>query len=248
MRHAIVAGFDWVDLETDVAEAIRRYKDVKRIVSYHNMREVPGDLEQIHTRMCQQDADMNARAGNRRQHLVQREHPRLRDIDGRVLERPLDQDVRHADTDERHHQRRDDLVRLVAGLQKRGDERPYRARRSREECERDQREPARLAPDQAGSEPRDEGRAEKELAVVAEVPDVRAEHDHEADRNQQERCGPHRAVLPGGQLDPALPDVRVERDRIAPERKEKDRAGPQGQEQGHDRSNHHVEHVDHEPP
>jgi 3-dehydroquinate dehydratase / shikimate dehydrogenase len=58
LRHAIVAGFDWVDLETDVAEAIRRYKDVKRIVSYHNMREVPGDLEQIHTRMCQQDADI----------------------------------------------------------------------------------------------------------------------------------------------------------------------------------------------
>src|SRR5262249_6938385 len=39
LRHAIVAGFDWVDLETDIAEVIRRYKDVKRIISYHNMRE-----------------------------------------------------------------------------------------------------------------------------------------------------------------------------------------------------------------
>jgi 3-dehydroquinate dehydratase/shikimate dehydrogenase len=58
LRQAIVAGFDWVDLETDVIHAIPRYKDVKRIVSYHNMREVPGDLEKIHQRMCAQDADV----------------------------------------------------------------------------------------------------------------------------------------------------------------------------------------------
>src|SRR6267378_702938 len=58
LRQAIVAGFDWVDLETEVADEIRRYKDVKRIVSYHNMREVPADLEKIHERMCQQDADV----------------------------------------------------------------------------------------------------------------------------------------------------------------------------------------------
>src|SRR5262249_49791924 len=57
LRQAIVAGFDWVDLETDVADAIRRFKDVRRIVSYHNLREVPADLEQIHARMCMQDAD-----------------------------------------------------------------------------------------------------------------------------------------------------------------------------------------------
>src|SRR5947209_217781 len=35
LRQAVVDGFDWVDLETDVADGIRRYKDVKRIVSYH---------------------------------------------------------------------------------------------------------------------------------------------------------------------------------------------------------------------
>jgi 3-dehydroquinate dehydratase/shikimate dehydrogenase len=58
LRQAIVAGFDWVDLETDVADTIRRFKDVKRIVSYHNLREVPADLEAIHARMCQQDADI----------------------------------------------------------------------------------------------------------------------------------------------------------------------------------------------
>ncbi len=58
LRQAIVAGFDWVDLETDVADEIRRFKGVKRIVSYHNMREVPADLEKIHERMCKQDADV----------------------------------------------------------------------------------------------------------------------------------------------------------------------------------------------
>ena len=58
LRQAIVAGFDWVDLETDVAEAIPRFRDVKRIISYHNLREVPDDLEEIHERMCAQDADV----------------------------------------------------------------------------------------------------------------------------------------------------------------------------------------------
>jgi 3-dehydroquinate dehydratase/shikimate dehydrogenase len=58
LRQAIVAGFDWVDVETDIADQVRRYKDVKRVVSYHNLREVPEDLEQIHARMCKQDADV----------------------------------------------------------------------------------------------------------------------------------------------------------------------------------------------
>ncbi len=58
LRQAIVAGFDWVDLETDVADEIRRFKDVKRIISYHNMREVPADLEKIHEKMCTQDSDV----------------------------------------------------------------------------------------------------------------------------------------------------------------------------------------------
>jgi 3-dehydroquinate dehydratase/shikimate dehydrogenase len=58
LRQAIVGGFDWVDLETDVADAIRRFGKVKRVVSYHNMHEVPADLEKTHERMCQQDADV----------------------------------------------------------------------------------------------------------------------------------------------------------------------------------------------
>ena len=58
LRQAIVGGFDWVDVETDIAEEVRRFKNVKRIVSYHNLREVPADLEKIHERMCGQDADV----------------------------------------------------------------------------------------------------------------------------------------------------------------------------------------------
>jgi 3-dehydroquinate dehydratase/shikimate dehydrogenase len=58
LRQAIVAGFDWVDLETDVIDGIPRFKDVKRIVSYHNLREIPEELEQIHEKMCGQDADI----------------------------------------------------------------------------------------------------------------------------------------------------------------------------------------------
>jgi len=58
LRQAVVAGFDWVDLETDVADDIRRYKDVKRIVSYHNLQEVPADLEKVYARMCNQDPDV----------------------------------------------------------------------------------------------------------------------------------------------------------------------------------------------
>jgi 3-dehydroquinate dehydratase / shikimate dehydrogenase len=58
LRQAIVAGFDWVDLETDIADSVRRFGEVKRIVSYHNLRECPADLEKIHQRLCEQDADV----------------------------------------------------------------------------------------------------------------------------------------------------------------------------------------------
>jgi 3-dehydroquinate dehydratase/shikimate dehydrogenase len=58
LRQAIVGGFDWVDLETDIADDIRRFKNVKRIISYHNIREVPANLERIHAHMCGQDADV----------------------------------------------------------------------------------------------------------------------------------------------------------------------------------------------
>jgi 3-dehydroquinate dehydratase / shikimate dehydrogenase len=58
LRQAIVAGIDWVDLETDVADKVPRFRDVKRIISYHNMQETPSDLEGIFQNMLKQDADV----------------------------------------------------------------------------------------------------------------------------------------------------------------------------------------------
>jgi 3-dehydroquinate dehydratase/shikimate dehydrogenase len=58
LRQAIVAGFDWVDLETDVADEIARFRKVKRIISYHNLQEMPVDLEKIYENMCTQDPDV----------------------------------------------------------------------------------------------------------------------------------------------------------------------------------------------
>ena len=58
LRQAIIAGFDYVDLETDIANKIARFGKVKRIISYHNLQETPEDLEKIHGRMCDQDPDI----------------------------------------------------------------------------------------------------------------------------------------------------------------------------------------------
>ncbi|MFO0804429.1 MAG: shikimate dehydrogenase [Gemmataceae bacterium] len=59
IRQAIVSGaFEWVDLETDVANSIPRFGSVKRIISYHNLTETPADLDEIYARMLKQDADV----------------------------------------------------------------------------------------------------------------------------------------------------------------------------------------------
>ena len=58
IRQAIVAGFDYVDLEVDIIDKIPRFGPVKRIVSYHNLHGVPENLEELHKQMCAQDADI----------------------------------------------------------------------------------------------------------------------------------------------------------------------------------------------
>jgi 3-dehydroquinate dehydratase/shikimate dehydrogenase len=58
LRQAIASGFDWVDLETDIADSVPRYGPARRIISYHNTQETPEDLEAIYERMCAQDADV----------------------------------------------------------------------------------------------------------------------------------------------------------------------------------------------
>jgi 3-dehydroquinate dehydratase/shikimate dehydrogenase len=58
LRQAIAAGFDWVDLETDIADKIPRFGKVKRIISYHDLDGVPQELEDLYQRMCKQDPDV----------------------------------------------------------------------------------------------------------------------------------------------------------------------------------------------
>ncbi len=59
LRQMIVSGvFDWIDIETDIADSVRRFGTVKRIVSYHNMNETPENLEEIYEKMTKQDADV----------------------------------------------------------------------------------------------------------------------------------------------------------------------------------------------
>jgi 3-dehydroquinate dehydratase/shikimate dehydrogenase len=58
LRQAIVSGFDWVDLEVDIAKTIPRFGKVKRIVSFHDFQGVPDKLEAIYKEMNALDADV----------------------------------------------------------------------------------------------------------------------------------------------------------------------------------------------
>jgi 3-dehydroquinate dehydratase/shikimate dehydrogenase len=58
LRTAIVEGADYVDLEDDIAGSIPRFGKTKRIISYHNFRETPDDLEGIHRQMADYDPDI----------------------------------------------------------------------------------------------------------------------------------------------------------------------------------------------
>jgi 3-dehydroquinate dehydratase / shikimate dehydrogenase len=59
LRQAITSGaFEWVDLETDVADGVKRFGPVKRIISYHNTAETPANLDDIYAKMLQQDGDV----------------------------------------------------------------------------------------------------------------------------------------------------------------------------------------------
>ena len=58
LRSAIAAGVEYVDLEDDIAHQIPRYGNTKRIISLHNFRETPENLEEIHARLASMDADI----------------------------------------------------------------------------------------------------------------------------------------------------------------------------------------------
>jgi 3-dehydroquinate dehydratase/shikimate dehydrogenase len=58
LRAAIAEGVDYVDLEEDIAGSIPRYGKTKRIVSMHDFRCTPENLEEIHARLAGLDADI----------------------------------------------------------------------------------------------------------------------------------------------------------------------------------------------
>jgi 3-dehydroquinate dehydratase/shikimate dehydrogenase len=58
LRTAIAEGVEYVDLEEDVAAGIPRFGKTKRIVSYHDFRSTPDDLDEVHARLAALDADI----------------------------------------------------------------------------------------------------------------------------------------------------------------------------------------------
>ncbi|WP_337176379.1 shikimate dehydrogenase [Paludisphaera sp.] len=58
LREAIALGVDYVDLEDDVAGEIRRFGKTKRIVSHHDMKKTPADLDEVANRCGEKDPDV----------------------------------------------------------------------------------------------------------------------------------------------------------------------------------------------
>lgn len=58
LRQAIIAGVDYIDLEDDIAAKVPRFGTTKRIISYHNFRETPENLDELHTKLAKLDADV----------------------------------------------------------------------------------------------------------------------------------------------------------------------------------------------
>ncbi len=58
LRSAIAEGVEYVDLEDDIASQIPRYGKTKRIISLHDYRKTPDDLNEIHARLASHDPDI----------------------------------------------------------------------------------------------------------------------------------------------------------------------------------------------
>ncbi len=58
LREAIALGVDYVDLEMDIATKIRRYGKTKRIVSSHNFKGTPADIQDVAEQCDEMDADV----------------------------------------------------------------------------------------------------------------------------------------------------------------------------------------------
>jgi 3-dehydroquinate dehydratase/shikimate dehydrogenase len=58
LREAIALGVDYVDLEVDVANKVRRFGKTRRVVSHHDARKTPEDLPDIAELCAERDADV----------------------------------------------------------------------------------------------------------------------------------------------------------------------------------------------
>ncbi len=58
LRTAIAEGVEYVDIEEDIATAIPRFGKTKRIISLHDFRKTPENLDEIHARLCGLDPDI----------------------------------------------------------------------------------------------------------------------------------------------------------------------------------------------
>jgi 3-dehydroquinate dehydratase/shikimate dehydrogenase len=58
LRTAIAEGVDYVDLEDDVAKAIPRFGQTRRIISFHDFKRTPNDLRGLHAYLADLDADV----------------------------------------------------------------------------------------------------------------------------------------------------------------------------------------------
>lgn len=58
LRSAIAEGVDYVDLEDDIAGSIPRFGRTKRIVSFHDFRKTPPDLQALYDHLASLDPDI----------------------------------------------------------------------------------------------------------------------------------------------------------------------------------------------
>ena len=58
LRTAIAEGVEYVDLEEGIAATVPRFGNTKRIISLHDFRKTPENLEAIHDRLAALDADV----------------------------------------------------------------------------------------------------------------------------------------------------------------------------------------------
>ncbi len=58
IREAIALGVDYIDLEMDIAPKVRRFGKTKRIISYHNLKTTPVDIQDIAEKCEEFDPDV----------------------------------------------------------------------------------------------------------------------------------------------------------------------------------------------